>query len=266
MSDPYVQRTAATGAVTSRTPDVYYDVDATNVVTPTDRVRWASVLAGIFTTLASLIVFTVLGIAIGAAAFDPNEPSNLGLGTGIYSIITGILSFLFGGFVAARSAAVAGRNNGLLNGAMVWIVTTVLVLNMLGAGLGTLIGATTSAAADAAAEVAGQVANQAVTGATGAAAVGSTGAGAADAGTTGADTTGTAGGDTTGATVGDQAAAAANQIQNQVANVPDAQVEQAADTVSRGAWMALLAMGLTAGAAILGGVMGARPRRSEMAA
>lgn len=245
MSDPYVQRTAATGAVTTRTPDVYYDVDATNVVTPTDRVRWASVLAGIFTTLASLIVFTVLGIAIGAAAFDPNQPNNFGLGTGIYSIITGILSFLFGGFVAARSAAVAGRNNGVLNGAMVWIVTTVLVINMLGAGLGALIGATTSAAADAAATVAGEVAGQ-----------------AADAAVSGAGTTGVG---TTADAVGDQAAAAANQIQNQVANVPDAQLEQAADSVSQGAWMALLAMGLTAGAAILGGVMGARPRRSEMA-
>ena len=48
------------------------DVENT-IVTPTDRVRWGSILAGLFTALSTLLVLTLIGLAIGAASYDPGD-------------------------------------------------------------------------------------------------------------------------------------------------------------------------------------------------
>ena len=254
MSDPYVQRPVATVPVTTSPRDTYYDVDSTTVVTPKDRVRWASVLAGLVTALASMIIFAVLGIALGFSAFDPGEPNRyLGLGTSIYAIVTGLLSFAFAGFVAARTAAVTGGDNGFLHGMMVWMVAVVFIVNMLGMGLGALLGTAANVAGEAAANLADDAAtlldNNVVVGTdpnTGAPTVGlDTTAGDANA-TNPNVTNPNAVNPNTGNTT-----LAAPQITPQ-------QAEQAADTISNTAWMTLLAMGLTAFASIIGGVLGAR--------
>lgn len=239
MSDPYTQQRATSATVTPpRTRETYYDVDATTVINPTDRIRWGAVLAGLFSAMAAMVFFTVLGLALGLAALDPNQPNNwLAAGTSIYGIITGLLSFAFGGFVAARTAAVGGAGNGFLHGAMVWITTTVLTVTLLGSGLSMLLGTTLNAAGEAAGAAVGSLADDAadaVTGDPNAGAAGDTGA-AADA----------------GAAIQDQAQQAANQVTPQ-------QLEQAADTASQAAWWTLLGMGVTALAAIIGGVAGAR--------
>lgn len=245
MAQSYTQSVAAAPAMRT-TPDVHYDVDTTAYVEPKDRVRWASVLAGLVTVMATLIVFTVLGIAIGLSAFDPGSPNNysLGAGAGIYGLIAGLIAFFFGGFVAARTAAVTGRDNGLLQGAIVWMITLVVVVNMLGAGIGTLLGITTDAAT-AALSAAGNVAGNAID-----ASGGADNAVADAANTTNLD---------------EQAQAAASQAQQQIENVTPQAIENVADGASRAAWMTLLGLGLTAAAAIIGGRAGARSRREAAA-
>ena len=235
----YSDRTAAAP------PDVHYDVDTTNVVTPTDRVRWASVLAGLFTAMAALIVLTVLGIAIGLEAYDAGDPGrNFGIGTGIYSIISGLIAFFLGGFMAARTAAVGGRSNGVLNGALVWIVTIVLIVNFLGAGIGTLLGTTANVVGDAAGAVVNAVPE----------AIDEAGEAAESIG---ADTTAVqATAVDAGQAIATQAADTAQQIQEVVS---PQNIEQASEVGADVAWMVLLALGLSALAAVLGGIFGARP-------
>ncbi|HLL89589.1 MAG TPA: hypothetical protein VK324_09815, partial [Tepidisphaeraceae bacterium] len=132
------------------------DIHATTVVTPTDRIRWSSVLGGLFAALSALAVLATLGSAIGASAYDPGDSArNFGIGAGIWGIVSALLAFALGGWVAARSAAVAGRNNGLLNGAMVWAVA-IPVMAYVVAGL---VGRTAATAAD----VAGNAAQAAAT-------------------------------------------------------------------------------------------------------
>jgi hypothetical protein len=223
------------------------------IAAPLDRVRWAAVLAGLFTVLATLAALTVLGIAIGLSTFDANAPENFGIGAGIYGGISAIIAFLFGGFIAARTGAVAGSGNGLLNGAMVWIVTVVLIVNFLGSGIGTLLG-TAGSVVTTAANVASDAAAVAATnpelvqGAQNALATPAAGA---------VGTPGVAG--TPG--VVDPAAAVApivEDVQNQLAQVTPEDVEQAARDASNAAWGALLVLGLTALAAIGGGLLGTR--------
>jgi hypothetical protein len=104
-----------------------------------DRVRWASIIAGLFTVLSMLVLFTVLGIALGLSSFDANNPRSFGIGAGIYGIVSALIAFAIGGFVAARTAAVTGTDNALLQSGMVWMVTIALIVNFIGSGVGTLL-------------------------------------------------------------------------------------------------------------------------------
>lgn len=216
-----------------------YDLD---VVTPTDRIRWGPVLAGLFAALATLATLTMLGIAIGATAFDPGDTARgFGLGAGIWGAISTLLAFLVGGWMAARTAALPGRSSGMLNGAMVWFVAIPLLVYLLSSGVSSLIGTAGRAAGTAAAAVApaaGVAADQAA----GDPALQAT-AQAGAAGATGAI-------QATAQALG----AAAQDPQNQQA---------AADAVSRGAWGALLSLGLAAAASIGGGILGARREEDE---
>jgi hypothetical protein len=114
-------------------------VTRTLVVMPVDRVRWAAVLTGLVVTLVTMALLSVLGLAIGFTTISPGDiAGTLGSGTGVWSAISILIALVVGGWAAARTAAVPGRANGALNGAMVWVATTLLVFALLGSGLATL--------------------------------------------------------------------------------------------------------------------------------
>jgi len=109
------------------------------VVLPVDRVRWAAVLTGLVVTLVTGVLLSVLGLAIGFTTITPGDiTGTLGSGTGVWSAISILIALVVGGWAAARTAAVPGRANGALNGAMVWVATTLLVFALLGSGIATL--------------------------------------------------------------------------------------------------------------------------------
>src|SRR5215813_4478106 len=102
-------------------PDaVPQSVTHTLVVMPVDRVRWAAILTGLVVALMTVALLSVLGLAIGFTTITPGGISGmLGLGTGVWSAISVLIALVVGGWTAARTAAVPGRANGALNGAMV---------------------------------------------------------------------------------------------------------------------------------------------------
>jgi len=113
-----------------------------------DRVRWGAILAGLVTALSTLVVLSVLGLAIGLTTYETGDRlSNFGMGAGIWGAISTIVAFVLGGWVAARSAGVGGRSNALLNGAMVWAVAIPLIMYLLGSGVGSMLNMATDAAA-----------------------------------------------------------------------------------------------------------------------
>lgn len=104
----------------------------TAVVTPTDRVRWGPIIAGLFAALSTLVVLGVLGLAVGLTAYDPvDRGRNYGLGAGVWGGLSALIAFALGGWLAARTAAVGGHRNGLLNGTMVWAVAIPLLMYSL---------------------------------------------------------------------------------------------------------------------------------------
>jgi hypothetical protein len=111
-----------------------------DVVHPTDRIRWGPILAGVFAAITAAAVLSTLGAAIGMSAYDRgDDPRRFAIGAGVWGMITMVVAYCFGGWLTARSAAVRGRNNGLLNGAMVAGVGIPLMLFLLGSA-GALMG------------------------------------------------------------------------------------------------------------------------------
>lgn len=140
------------------------DVDAKNV-------SWGAIFAGVVTTIAVLIAFSLLGTAIGLGVTDPTSDQPFeGVGTGlaIWAVVTLVIAVAAGGFV---TGVLAGRA-GFIHGVVTWagsIVAAAVVITMttaatLGA-VGSVLSSTASAAVGGATSVA-DVAGDVIDGAT----------------------------------------------------------------------------------------------------
>jgi hypothetical protein len=95
----------------------------------------------VLTTITTMLILTVLGLAIGASALEPRDAGEtMGTAAAVWGIVSAIIAFFLGGWVAAETAAVAGAGSGLVNGLMVGAAVITLVLWMTGTGVSALIG------------------------------------------------------------------------------------------------------------------------------
>lgn len=204
------------------------------VVTPTDRVRWGPIVAGLFCALSVLTLLGVLGLAVGFTAYDAEDRMrNFGIGAGIWAAVSALLAFFVGGMVAARTAAVRGKNNALFQGSMVWVVAVPLLFYVLSGAIGS------------GARAAGAMANTAVQ------------AGSAAANTNlGQQAQGQAQAQAPSA---DQVKAQAQQTLDQAKqSATPEKVEQVSQSAAKGAWGTLASLVLGLAAAAVGGLVGAR--------
>lgn len=106
-----------------------------------NRVQWGPIVAGTAIALGTLLVLTVLGLAIGASAFEPGgDASGWGTGAGIYGAISAILAFFLAGWIAAKTAAVDGTFAGLMNGLLAGVLTLLALLYLTTTGLTNFLG------------------------------------------------------------------------------------------------------------------------------
>jgi hypothetical protein len=130
----------------------------------TSRVKWSAVLAGWVVGLATQMMLTLLGLAIGAWSVDLREAEpteGIPLGTGIWTGVSMLISAFVGGFVTARMSGSPFKTDGLYHGAVVWGVnwlifawlTTTAMAYMVGGlfnALGTTVQAMSQGLGDAA--------------------------------------------------------------------------------------------------------------------
>jgi len=130
----------------------------TETFPPRDKIRWGPVLAGLVTTVASMLLLSVLGLAIGASAFEvTSDGSDVGMAAAIWTAASALISFFLGGWVAGKTASVHGTEHGLLNGFMVGATALALILWLTSTGLGNLLGGLGTNIGDIAAVGASQV-------------------------------------------------------------------------------------------------------------
>ena len=104
-------------------------------------------MAGLATALTSLLILSLLGLAIGLTVVNAGDavaqgtaPSGLGRNSAIWGALAGLIAFFLGGWVAGHSAAVFDRGWGALNGALVFLVGVPVILWLASMGLGSVLG------------------------------------------------------------------------------------------------------------------------------
>ena len=122
-----------------------------------DQVRWGPIVAGLAVALSTQLVLSALGVAVGSSSIgDSGAPRTdapgVGVGVGVWSIISLLISLFAGGWTAARTSGRMHRETALLNGAILWASTLALSAWLLSSGV--------SGAFGVAASNAGSVINQ----------------------------------------------------------------------------------------------------------
>jgi hypothetical protein len=107
------------------------------------RISWGAIFAGAVTVLAIQLALNVLGISIGAAVFEPRQGdslSGMGLGAGIWLVVSALVALFAGGWVAGRLSGIPNRTDGMLHGFVTWGVATLVFAFLLTTAVGNMIG------------------------------------------------------------------------------------------------------------------------------
>ena len=110
---------------------------------PFARISWGAIFAGAVVALATQLVLTLIGAAVGLATLNPSTGQNptgttFGIGAAIWLVISSLVSLFVGGYVAGR---LGGTFNGWLHGLATWATVTTLTILLLTTAAGGLVGA-----------------------------------------------------------------------------------------------------------------------------
>jgi len=134
----------------------YSAADAAQAVDYHDRVRWGPIFGGLVTAISLQLVLSALGAAVGLDTLDgrvsASEARGVGIGVGIWTIISVLISLFLGGYAMARACGPMSRSSALLNGAILWSTTLAISSWLLASGVAGTFGAVLANA--------GSVANQ----------------------------------------------------------------------------------------------------------
>ncbi|HMS82797.1 MAG TPA: hypothetical protein PKD12_04025 [Nitrospira sp.] len=112
------------------------------------RVRWSAVLAGWAVGLATQLVLTMLGLAIGAWSIDLHDAEPAGgipLGTGIWTGLSMLVSAFIGGYLTVRLSGSPLRSDGLHHAVIVWGINWLVFAWLTTTAMATLLGGVFSA-------------------------------------------------------------------------------------------------------------------------
>jgi hypothetical protein len=101
------------------------------------RISWGGIWAGVLTVMGTLLFLTTLGFAIGITAVDPGQTdaSSFGTGAAIWSGLSLLIALFVGGMAATRLGMVFDRAAGAFEGALVWVLSFLIVLWLASSGV-----------------------------------------------------------------------------------------------------------------------------------
>jgi hypothetical protein len=109
------------------------------------RISWAAILGGVILVVVLQLLLSLLGAGIGLGTVDTNAgstpaASSLGIGAGVWWMISSCIALAFGGYAAAWFAGIEMRFDGVLHGLVTWGIATLLTLWLLTSAIGGIIG------------------------------------------------------------------------------------------------------------------------------
>lgn len=108
-------------------------------------IRWTAIFAGLAGGLASYMLLSLLGIAVGLTAVDPQSTDPVGsvpVATGVWTGISMLVGAFIGGYISGRMSGLFRRADGMLHGFVAWGSTTLLFAVIMTTALGTALGGT----------------------------------------------------------------------------------------------------------------------------
>lgn len=109
------------------------------------RISWAAIFGGVILVVAVQLLLSMLGAGIGLGTVNTNagttpDASSLGIGAGVWWVISSIIALAFGGYVSAWLAGIELRWDGVLHGLITWGIATLLTIYLLSSAVGGIIG------------------------------------------------------------------------------------------------------------------------------
>jgi hypothetical protein len=114
------------------------------------RISWGALFAGFFFGFGIWMILLALGAGIGFSAFNPRDLSNwqgLGIGFGIWGVISGIIALFLAAWLTARVGNSESKLAGMLHGAALWGFMLVAGIWVAAMAVGTAAGTAAEAAA-----------------------------------------------------------------------------------------------------------------------
>ncbi|AFE03915.1 hypothetical protein COCOR_01179 [Corallococcus coralloides DSM 2259] len=108
------------------------------------KLSWGAIFGGTFVALGVWILLYTLGLALGLSSVNPADASSAksaGIFTGIWSVLVPLVALFVGGLVAARSAGIVDKAGGAMHGAVLWGLTTLLGVMVVGMLVSNVVGA-----------------------------------------------------------------------------------------------------------------------------
>ena len=109
------------------------------------RISWGAVLAGVVVVVAIQLLLSLLGAGIGLGTVNTTASStpaagNLGIGAGVWWVVSSCIALFAGGYIAAWLAGIEIRFDGMLHGLVTWGIATLLTFWLLTSAVGGIIG------------------------------------------------------------------------------------------------------------------------------
>lgn len=108
-----------------------------------NRVSWGAIFAGAVVAVVTQIALSLMGLGLGLGAFDPATSDDtirgLGIGAGIWLLLSTIVSFYTGGYVAGRMAGLPKRNDGMLHGIVTWGLVSLFTVYLASSAIGSVV-------------------------------------------------------------------------------------------------------------------------------
>jgi len=117
------------------------DVGIEDVMEVGSRVGWGAIIAGAVMALATSLVLTVLGTAVGLTASDSVDGSTLGMGAGIWAIVTTIVALFIGGWITSQCVVGETKTESIVHGIIMWGVTFAMLMYFAASGISSGFGA-----------------------------------------------------------------------------------------------------------------------------
>lgn len=106
------------------------------------RVSWGAIFAGTVVALVIYFMLNLLGVAIGLTAVDfesGNPLAGLGVGAGIWWLLSTIIALFVGGWASGRSAGIPFKADSVTHGLVTFSLFTIFSLYLMTTGIGAVL-------------------------------------------------------------------------------------------------------------------------------